>query len=203
MNAKYRSLPRRNWAGSARATAVLLIVCMLGATHGYAHQNLKVGDIPPPIARSVNLSDYRGKIVVISFWASWCAPCRKEMSMLARLQAVATRDKVVIFAVNWQQDPEVFWQIQRALRHVDLTLISDSSGSVGAKYDVDAIPHMVIVGRDGRIAAIHLGYGESEIPALVDEINALWNQPQPSPQASQPSPQTPQSPAPRPASSSN
>lgn len=183
-------------------TALLLIVCMLGATRGYAHQNLKVGDIPPPIARSVNLSDYRGKIVVISFWASWCAPCRREMSMLAKLQAAATRDKVVIFAVNWQQDPEVFWKIQHALRGVDLTLISDSSGRVGAKYDVDAIPHMVIVGRDGRIAAIHLGYGESEIPALVDEINALWNQPQPSPQAPQPSPQTPQSEAPRPASSS-
>lgn len=180
-----------------------LLVCLLAAAPGYAHEKLKVGDIPPPIARSVNLSDYRGKVVIISFWASWCAPCRKEMSMLAKLQTAATRDKVVVFAVNWQQDPEVFWKIQRALRGVDLTLISDSSGYVGSKYDVDAIPHMVIVGRDGRIAAIHLGYGESALPALIDEINSLWNQPQPSPQAPPPAPQTPQSPAPRPASGSN
>ncbi len=112
--------------------------------------------------------------------------------MLARLQAAATRDKLVIFAVNWQEDPEVFWKIQRALRGVDLTLVSDSSGNIGSKYDVDSIPHMVIVGRDGRIAAIHAGYRESEIPALVDQINSLWRQaPQPSAPAPQPSAQQP------------
>ncbi|HEY7887657.1 MAG TPA: TlpA disulfide reductase family protein [Steroidobacteraceae bacterium] len=168
------------------------MVGMLGAVPGYAYEKLKVGDTPPPLGRSVNLRDYRGKIVIISFWASWCPPCRKEMSMLARLQAAATRDKLVIFAVNWQEDPEVFWKIQRALRGVDLTLVSDSSGNIGSKYDVDSIPHMVIVGRDGRIAAIHAGYRESEIPALVDQINSLWRQaPQPSAPAPQPSAQQP------------
>lgn len=111
--------------------------------------------------------------------------------MLARLQQVATRDKLVVFAVNWQQDTEVFWAIQRALKGIDLTLVSDSSGYIGRKYDVDAIPHMVILGRDGRVAAIHVGYGESEIPALVAEINSLWMQAsQPSTQTSQPA--TPQ-----------
>ena len=177
---------------------------MLAAKPGYAHEKLKVGDMPPPqLNSSIKLSDYRGKIVIISFWASWCPPCRKEMSMLAGLQHAATRDKLVVFAVNWQQDVEVFWRIQRALRSVDLTLVSDSSGYIGRKYDVDAIPHMVIVGRDGRIAAIHVGYGESEIPALVDEINALWMQtPQPSAQAPQTSSQASQPSPPQPATSS-
>lgn len=188
------------WKRFALSSALVLSVYLLAAAPGYGHETLKVGDLPPPIGRSVNLSDYRGKIVIISFWASWCAPCRKELGTLAKMQAAATRDKVVIFAVNWQQDPEVFWKIQRALRGVDLTLVSDSSGYIGDKYDVDAIPHMVIVGRDGRIAAIHVGYGESALPALIDEINSLWNQPQPSPQAPQ---AAPQSPAPRPVSGSN
>jgi thiol-disulfide isomerase/thioredoxin len=180
------------WRRFALASVLLLVLGMLGAVPGYAYEKLKVGDTPPPLGRSVNLRDYRGKIVIISFWASWCPPCRKEMSMLARLQAAATRDKLVIFAVNWQEDPEVFWKIQRALRGVDLTLVSDSSGNIGSKYDVDSIPHMVIVGRDGRIAAIHAGYRESEIPALVDQINSLWRQaPQPSAPAPQPSAQQP------------
>lgn len=161
---------------------------MLAAAPGYAREKLKVGDMPPPQLNSkIKLSDYRGKIVIISFWASWCPPCRAEMSMLARLQKVATRDKLVVFAVNWQQDTDTFWRIQRALHGVDLTLVSDSSGYIGRQYDVDAIPHMVILGRDGRIAAIHLGYGESELPALVDEINALWDQsPQPAAQPGRP-----------------
>jgi len=182
----------------ARASALLLVLCMLAAAPGYASAKLKVGDIPPPkLTWTIKLSDYRGKIVIISFWASWCPPCRKEMSMLAQLQKAATRDKLVVFAVNWQQDEDTFRNIRRALSNVDLTLVSDPEGYIGRKYDVDSIPHMVILGRDGRVAAIHVGYGESELPALIDEINALWNQPaQPSAPAPQPpAPQPPASPA--------
>jgi len=187
----------------ARSGALLLVLCALTAAPGYARQKLKVGDVPPPrLGRSVKLSDYTGRIVIISFWASWCPPCRKEMGMLAGLQRVATREKVVVFAVNWQQDPETFWKIERALHGVDLTLISDSNGSIGRQYDVDSIPHMVIVGRDGRIAAIHVGYGESEIPALVNEINSLWTQ-APTPATSQAASTSQPAPAPQPGSKPN
>jgi thiol-disulfide isomerase/thioredoxin len=165
----------------AGLAALWLVLCALSVAPGYAHEKLKVGDVPPPrLTRSVKLSDYRGKIVIISFWASWCPPCRKEMNMLARLQQVATRSKVVIFAVNWRQDTDTFWRIQRVLHGVDLTLLSDSNGYIGNEYDVDAIPHMVIVGRDGRIAAIHVGYSEGEIPALIQQINSLWQEAPPS-----------------------
>ncbi|HEX5460753.1 MAG TPA: TlpA disulfide reductase family protein [Steroidobacteraceae bacterium] len=150
---------------------------MLAAAPGYAHEKLKVGDIPPQrLGWSTKLSDCRGKIVVISFWASWCPPCRKEMGMLDRLQRAASRDKLVVLAINWRESGDVFSKIQHALRGSALTLISDQNGIIGSEYDVDAIPHMVIVGRDGRIAAIHLGYSESEIPAFIAEINSLWSQ---------------------------
>jgi thiol-disulfide isomerase/thioredoxin len=167
---------RSRWVRAAHSGAVLLLLGVLTAGPGYAAGKLKVGDIPPPKLGRVQLSDYRGKIVVISFWASWCSPCRKEMGLLAGLQKTATRDKLVVFAVNWREDYYRFRAIQHALRNVDLTLVSDPDGYLGAKYDVDAIPHMVILGRDGRIAAIHLGYGEADIPALVQEINSLWAQ---------------------------
>jgi peroxiredoxin len=150
--------------------------CLLVANSGQAATKLQVGDEPPPkLAWHAKLSDYRGKIVIVSFWASWCPPCRKEIGVLAAIQKQATRDKVVVFSVNWGESAKRFQEIKRNLQGVDLTLISDEDGYIANQYGVTAIPHMVIIGRDGRIAAIHIGYGDGELAVLADEINAMWN----------------------------
>jgi hypothetical protein len=96
------------------------------------------------------------------------------LPVLAAIQRKASREKVVVFAVNWREGAERFGDIKHALKDVDLTLISDERGYYGNQYGVHAIPHMIVIGCDGKIAAVHLGYGESEIPRFVDEINALW-----------------------------
>jgi peroxiredoxin len=146
-----------------------MLAPQIGAVASAAH--LKVGDDPPDafgktIARQpVHLADYRGRIVVISFWATWCGPCRKKN---------ATTEKVVVLSVNWRQSYDTFRRIHHILKDSDVTLISDESGRAGEAYGVTAIPHMIILGRDGKIAAIHVGYGEAEIPVLINEINAAW-----------------------------
>jgi peroxiredoxin len=96
------------------------------------------------------------------------------MDVLASIQKRATRDRIVIFSVNWKESSDRFIEIQHVLHGIDLTLISDETGYLGRQYGVTAIPHMIVIGRDGRIAVIHIGYGESEIPVLVGEINSLW-----------------------------
>lgn len=154
--------------------------CIFVASSGQGAVALKVGDEPPPkLSWHANLSDYRGKIVIVSFWASWCAPCRNELGVLSTIQKTATRDKVVVFSVNWQEISQRFQELKRFFKDhdIDLTLISDADGYIGDQYGVRAIPHMVIIGRDGRIAAIYIGYGEGELHVFADEINALWNKP--------------------------
>jgi thiol-disulfide isomerase/thioredoxin len=166
---------------SARAVCLSLGLA-LASTAAHSGE-MKVGDmVPDDLGRDaagnrVHLSDYRGKLVIVSFWASWCGSCRKELPVLAAIQKKGTRDKIAIFAVNCREGADQFRQIRRALKDFDLTLVSDESGRFGRQYGVNGIPHMVVIGRDGRIAAIHVGYGESEIPVLVDEINSLWNKP--------------------------
>jgi hypothetical protein len=60
------------------------------------------------------------------------------------------------------------------MKGVDLTLVSDEYGRFGDQFGVSAIPHMILVGRDGKIASVHVGYSEDNISTIVDEINSLW-----------------------------
>jgi hypothetical protein len=97
--------------------------------------------------------------------------------MLVNLQKQATREKLVVLSVNWKQDYREFLQIKKIFKNLstDITLISDEYGRTADAYGVKAIPHMIIVGRDGKIAAIHVGYSEEDVPQLVEEINATWS----------------------------
>jgi thiol-disulfide isomerase/thioredoxin len=169
----------------SRSRAIrLLCTCLLWTSSSAMAGSpvLKVGDAPPDVFGQsstgdvVRLRDFQGRIVVISFWATWCGPCRKELPVLVNLQKQATRDKLVVLSVNWRQNHDSFREIKKIFKDMgtDITLISDERGRAGDAYGVTAIPHMVIVGRDGRIAAIHVGYSESEIPVIVDEINSTW-----------------------------
>jgi len=177
-----RHAPARRPVLPLLAAVTALLLFSLLALSGARAGELKAGDIPPDklgktaAGDHVLLSDYRGKLVIISFWASWCHPCRKEQPLLADIQHQATRDKLVVFSVNWRESYDKFLAIKKVLKDVDLTLVSDESGYIGNEYGVKAIPHMVIIGRDGKIARIHIGYSEQNIPALVDEINALLAQ---------------------------
>ena len=83
------------------------------------------------------------------------------------------------------QGPQEFWKIRKFFKDhdTDVTLISDQHGRAGDAYGVKGIPHMIIVGRDGNIAAIHVGYSEQLIPFLIVEINSTWNKTTPDSQS--------------------
>ena len=175
--------PPKRLSAIVCARHLLIYLLLTSFTGLVGAATLNVGDAPPDVfgkswtGEAVHLSDYRGRIVIISFWASWCGPCRKELPMLMAVQEHATRDKIVVLSVNWRQSHEEFLRIKRIFKDkaTQVTLISDEHGRAGDAYGVKGIPHMIIVGRDGKIAAIHVGYSEQQIPILIDEINAAWN----------------------------
>ena len=94
------------------------------------------------------LSQTRGKPVVLSFWASWCGPCRQELPALAELQK--TRDDVVIYAVNVdreRKDASVF--LQRV--SFDLPIVWDNRAEALGQYDVSSMPTMFLLDSNGTV----------------------------------------------------
>jgi thiol-disulfide isomerase/thioredoxin len=165
-----------------RRIAGFLLAMLLIAGSAGARDTLKVGDLPPDgllrdaSGQHVKLGDYRGKVVIISFWASWCTPCRKELPILGGIQKQAMND-VKVFSINYKESSARYREIVKVLKDFPVTFISDEYGSLGDKYGVKGIPHMVLIGRDGRITAVHEGYGEDMLKPLVKEINELLAQP--------------------------
>lgn len=136
----------------------------------------KVDEAAPDIVLGTTLSgdrakvsDYPGKVVVISFWASWCSPCRKELPILEGLQ-VQGKGNIQVIAVNIEKR-DVFQKAAKLLSELHLMLVNDRNDRSPSVYGVKSIPQMVIIGKDGRILSIHKGYGEDGLQKIVDEIN--------------------------------
>lgn len=148
-----------------------------------AAAGVRAGDVPPDFVgwnrdgEKAFVSQYHGKVVVATFWASWCAPCRREMQVLENIQTKVSMNNLQVIAINFNEDRDTWRRIKGALKDVVLLLTHDRSGVVSKAYGVDSIPRVFLIDRSGRVAYTHTGYGEDALPGFVDEINELLRQP--------------------------
>jgi cytochrome c biogenesis protein CcmG, thiol:disulfide interchange protein DsbE len=120
----------------------------------------------------VRLRDLRGRVVLLNFWATWCAPCRDEMPALARLGVELGDRGLAVLAVNHQEAPDVVAAFARELG-VTVPVLLDSAGDVAERYRVQALPTTYLIGRDGTLAGVVLGYRRWDAPdarAYLEEL---------------------------------
>jgi thioredoxin-related protein len=86
---------------------------------------------------------------------------------------VGQAGKLQIISINIDEDRQIFKKIVKAFDETSLIWISDANKRTARKYGVEGIPHMVIINAEGKVAAVHIGYGEAQLPTLIDEINAI------------------------------
>ncbi len=105
----------------------------------------------------VQLSDLRGQVVVLNFWATWCGPCRQELPQLQRLQEKYADGGLVVLGVSDEQ-PDVTLRFLEQ-RNLKFRTLHDNGGQIFQRFSVMEIPTTLVIGRDGIIASRLLGYG--------------------------------------------
>jgi len=109
-----------------------------------------------PAARQVTLSDYRGKVVLITFWASWCRPCDFELPVLNQFY-LAHRDRgVAVLAISTDERREDALAYAQS-RHLDLPMLWDEGQQVGRLYRVESLPTLVVIDPQGRVQQYEQG----------------------------------------------
>lgn len=122
--------------------------------------------------KNVKLSDMKGKVVLVDFWATWCPPCRKSLPHLQKLSAdseLAARG-LVVWAVNANEDKET---VAKYLNDNGLTFtVGIDPGKAMSDYTVSGIPTTVIVGRDGIVKNVFVGFDDSSEKPMDDAVKA-------------------------------
>ena len=141
-------------------------------TAGTTAPNLVLSDLQ---GRSVRLSDYRGKIVVLNFWATWCPPCREELPEVSRTaEQLASSSDVVLWTVNLtdgSRETESTVRNYLTKNQITLPILLDQNGQAANAYHVTSIPTTFIIDQQGIIKQTIRGSSNQEtIMAAVDKL---------------------------------
>lgn len=117
---------------------------------GSAAEGFELSDLA---GRKFSLSDFRGKVVMLNFWATWCGPCVFEMPALQRLYQMYKKDGLEIVAINVEGSGDNREVIKEFVNQNSLsfTILLDTEGTVAQAYGVTGFPETVVISRKGRL----------------------------------------------------
>lgn len=125
--------------------------------------------------KNIKLSEYRGDVIMVNFWASWCGPCRQEMPALEHLYKKYQDLGFVILGVNLDEDSSKAAGLLTKIP-VSFPILYDNTNKVAKQYDVKAMPTTFLIDRNGKLRYVHIAYKpgyeakyEREIKTLVRE----------------------------------
>lgn len=149
-------------------------LALLGLVFG----GLLFAGLPASVAKAapaLDLSAYKGKVVYLDFWASWCNPCRQSFPWMNDLEATYGKEGLVVIAVNVDHDhglAEDFLQDNSA----NFKVVFDPDGQVAGKYDIRDMPTSVLIGRDGKVHDVHNGFYLNKEDEYREHIQKLLSQ---------------------------
>ncbi len=121
---------------------------------------------------NLRLEEYRGQVVLINFWESWCGPCRQEMPVLDRLHHRYEDTGFAVLGVNVEGDSESAREIVDKT-NVTFPILLDDGQKVSELYSLEAMPSTIVVDRDGVVRYIHRGYKPGDEAKYVEVVKEL------------------------------
>jgi cytochrome c biogenesis protein CcmG/thiol:disulfide interchange protein DsbE len=123
--------------------------------------------------QEVHLSDYRGQVVLLNFWASWCPPCRAEMPAIQQVYQNYQDQGLVVLAIDaaYQDLPDNMQTFLGSFTH-SFSILRDESGKVNHSYAISSLPTTFFIGRDGTIRDLVVG-GPMTLAGLSKRVESL------------------------------
>ena len=163
----------RHVARLARIACTVPLICASAAGA------LEVGDRAPQFTapsldggRDLSLAAYRGKVVYLDFWASWCAPCLTSLPLLEELRAELSGEDFQVLAVNVDADPKAARKFL-ARRPVGYPSAMDPEGRLPERFQIEKMPTSFLIDRQGVIRHVGRGFRRSDIDRLRAHIHEL------------------------------
>lgn len=127
--------------------------------------------------KQVKLSDFKGKVVILDFWATWCPPCRAEIPGFVELQKEYGSKGLVVVGVSLDDNPEVVASFAKA-KGINYPIVMGTQEVAQAYGGIEAIPTTFVIDTNGNVVAQHQGYTdkaefEAEITGLLPKVTAM------------------------------
>lgn len=158
---------------------LLILTCLLlvGAV-GLSASNKLVGQQAPDFTLrsdegdNKKLSELRGKVVMLNFWATWCGPCRQEIPKLTELKTLHEEYDFELLGINIDEDPNKALRLAKKLS-VNFPILFDQAKQVSKTYSIDAMPMTILIDRDGKVRYVHRGYKDNYVGLYQEQIQKL------------------------------
>lgn len=158
-----------------RGKRMLAAALLLAPVVGFA---LQAGAPAPVVAAQSTdgqwqrLQDYRGKVVYVDFWASWCAPCRQALPQYERLYRELAPSGFVVLAINVDTEQRL---AQRMLKQIPMSfpVILDPQGVLAERFSPPTMPTGYLIDRQGVVRYVHTGYKAEDLPAFETLVRKM------------------------------
>jgi peroxiredoxin len=155
------------------AVAVAFIACGAAARGpGVIGREAPDFTLKSTAGENLRLSEFRGQVVLINFWARWAGDSRREIPALKRIQSTYARAGLVLLGVSIEADARRAGEFATSM-HIPYPVLIDTDPALGQEYAVDKMPMTILIDRAGIIRYVHVGFKNADEAVYLDQIRTL------------------------------